>query len=343
MKTSRLLLFAAFLLLGAASMAQPSRQDIASLRKAEDTLKQQSQKMVFANRAVDRFVADSSFIRTLVRTLKIPHSFEYAFDSLSSVSRLYAPDSSFRIFTWQFMRDETYFRQRGAIQMRTADGSLKLFPLIDMSEFTDNPVDSLRSHLNWIGAIYYNVVAKTFNNKTYYTLLGYDENNFRSTRKWMEVLSFDDKGLPQFGGRYFVYPQDGIKPEQPAFRFLLEYKKDGGARINYDPELDLIVFDHLISESKDPTKKFTLIPDGDFEGFRWKDGKWVYVEKIFDFKLKDGEFPMEAPIKDASGKSNEAKLIEQSRKNMQQGNPPPAKKQEKNPPEKKPVLPQEEY
>lgn len=216
--------------------------------------------------------------------------------------------------------------------MRTADGSLKLFPLIDMSEFSENPVDSLRTNFNWVGAIYYGIVTKTYNNKKYYTLLGYDENNFRSTRKWIEVLSFDDKGQPEFGGRYFVYPQDGIKPAQPAFRFLLEYKKDAGARINYDPELDMIIFDHLISEAKDPSKKFTLIPDGDHEGFKWKDGKWMYVEKVFNFTLQDGQFPMEVPLKDASGKTNEAKLIEQSEKNMKGQQ----KKEQKKPPFKQP-------
>lgn len=229
--------------------------------------------------------------------------------------------------------------------MKTADGSLKLFPLIDMSEFFENPVDSLRPHTEWVGAIYYNIVKKVHDNKSYYTLFGYDENNFRSTRKWMEVLTFNDRGAPQFGGRYFVYPQDGIKPAQPAFRFLLEYKKDGGARINYDPELDLVVFDHLVSEAKDNTKKYTLVPDGDFEGFRWKNGQWVYVEKIFDFKLQDGQFPTEKPLRDASGNIDEAKLIEQSKKNMELNKqkqetkkPPPQKK-----PEKKPELPQEEY
>ncbi len=338
MKFIRLLCLAVLLMSVLPVDAQLTKEARAFLKKAEDTLKYQSTSMVFAREASERFLADSAFIRTFVRTLKTPYSFNYSFDSLKSISKLYSADSAFRIFTWQFMRDESYYRQRGAIQMRTADGSLKLFPLIDMSDFTENPVDSLRSNLNWIGAIYYGIVTKTYNNKKYYTLLGYDENNFRSTRKWIEVLTFDEKGQPQFGGRYFSYPNDGIKAPQPAFRFLLEYKKDGGARINYDPEMDMIIFDHLISESKDPSKKFTLIPDGDHEGFRWKDGKWIYVAKVFDYKLQDGQFPMEAPLKDGSGRSNEAKLIEQSEKNMK-GN---QKTESKKPPVKKPQ-PQEEY
>jgi hypothetical protein len=329
MKALKCLLLAVVLFTASAD-AQLSPQTIARLKKSEDTLKQFARGMIFEKSAADRFMADSAFIRNLVRILKTPNSFYYPFDSIQTISKIYSPDSTFRIFTWQFMRDESYYRQRGAIQMRTADGSLKLFPLIDMEEFSGNPVDSARDHLNWVGAIYYKIVLKTFNEKKYYTLLGFDDNNLTSTRKWVEVLTFNERGMPNFGGRYFTYPAEPIKPKQPAFRFLLEYKKDARARVIYDPELDLIVFDHLISESMQPDDKTTLVPDGDFEGFKWKDGKWVYVEKIFDFKLTDGQFPMEMPLKDASGKSDEQKLLEQSEKNMQK-----QKKEEKKPPVKK--------
>ena len=82
----------------------------------------------------DRLTADSVFTRQLVRALRVPYSFEYPFDSLFTISRMYAPDSSFRVFTWQLEVNEDLVRQHGAIQMRTTDGSLKLFPLIDKSD-----------------------------------------------------------------------------------------------------------------------------------------------------------------------------------------------------------------
>ena len=87
--------------------------------------------------------------------------------------------------------------------MRTDDGSLKLFPLLDMSEFTDAAQDSVRTPNNWVGAIYYGMVMKTFNNKKYYTLLGFDDNNTKSTKKWIEILTFNDNGQPVFGGPLF--------------------------------------------------------------------------------------------------------------------------------------------
>jgi hypothetical protein len=253
---------------------------VQQLQKQEEEMRPFSDAIVNANETSDRGIADSIFTRALVQALKTPYSFSYPFDSLTTISRLYAPDSSFRIFTWQVMKDFTYYRQKGAIQFHTADGSLKLIPLYDNSPFTDNPVDSVRSNQQWIGAVYYNIVQKTFNNKNYYTLIGYDENDARSTKKWIEVLTFDGNNRPLFGGRYFNYPADETKPPQPAYRFCVEFKKQASAKLNYDPQLDMITFAKLTSESGEPSLHHTLVPSGSYEGFRWVSGKWVYVAVV---------------------------------------------------------------
>jgi hypothetical protein len=128
---------------------------------------------------------DSLFVKTLIRSLQVKHSFHYPFDSLRGVSHLYAPDSTFRIFSWQldFQDSYAYARQRGAIQFRTTDGSLKLIPLKDYSEFADNPIDSTRSRNTWIGAVYYNIVQTAHEGKNYYTLFGFDGNSYRTEQK----------------------------------------------------------------------------------------------------------------------------------------------------------------
>ena len=257
--------------------AAPQAQILVQL---EENMRNYAMDIVNAPEAADRAIADSFFTKALVQALKVPYSFSYPFDSLKTISRLYAPDSSFRIITWQIMKDFTYYRQKGAIQYRTADGSLKLIPLYDNSPFTDNPIDSVRTNEQWIGAVYYNIVLKTYNNKNYYTLFGYDENDARSTKKWMEVLTFDANNKPLFGGRYFNYPNDETKPPQPAYRFCIEFKKEANARLNYDAELDIVTFARLISENGEPSNRHTLVPVGSFEGFRWVSGKWVYVPII---------------------------------------------------------------
>lgn len=304
--------------------------DRKQLIKRTDSLKILADSMINGITPAKRFRSDSNFVRTFVRALKIRHSFSYPFDSLQTISKLYAPDSTFRIFTWQLKKDDYMYIQKGAIQMRTPDGSLKLTPLFDASMFTAKPLDSVRTKNNWIGAIYYKVIQKTFNGKKYYTLLGFDDFSVESNRKWMEILTFDANGEPVFGGPYISFKEDTSK-RADQLRFNIEYKKDARTTFNYNPELDMIIYDHLISETEEPEKKDTYIPDGDFEGFKWKDGKWVHVDKVFDFKLKEGEAPVENTLRDNDGNIDENKLMEQSLKNEQRG----MKKQPKPPAKKK--------
>lgn len=308
-----------------AIMLLPSRrldaQEISSanekiLAQKEDSLKRWSADMVFAEEAADRFRADSHFVRTLVRALKVKNSFYYPFDSLN-ISRLYSPDSAFRIFTWQLKKDEYVYHQKGAIQMNTPDGSLKLIPLYDRSMFMRDPTKTIGVDTNWVGAIYYKIVLKEYNGVKYYTLLGFDDYSVASNKKWMDVMHFNEQGRPVFGGKYFNFKNDTAKvPDQ--YRFGIEYKKEAKTFFNYDADKDMIIFDHLVSESDEPERKSTLIPVGEFEAFQWQNGQWVHLPSVdFDFRLKDGDFPRDATIYDDAGKANEQALEEASRKNFE--------------------------
>ncbi|HEV7620110.1 MAG TPA: hypothetical protein VGO09_00175, partial [Flavisolibacter sp.] len=313
-KKSTLLITTIFLtLLASAQETKISSADLRILRHKEDTLKLLAKNLLTDTLTGDRMRNDSLFIRTFVRSLQVKNSFYYSFDSVQGISKLFAPDSSFKIYTWQISFDY-YVRQRGAIQYYTKDGSLKLVPLKDYSEFTDSPIDSVRTKDNWIGAVYYNITETKYNGKNYYTLFGYDENSVRSNKKWIDVLTFDNRNMPVFGGPFFSFQKDSIKrPTQ--YRYSIEYKKAAATTMNYSPDMDMIIVDHLVSESDKPDDPWTLIPDGDYEGFKWQDGKWQHVTKVYNQKLEDGQFPMPDPIRDANGNNNEQKLQDRSDKN----------------------------
>lgn len=285
----------------------------------EDTLADYSYFLNTDTLTEDRMISDSIFTRTLVRALQVKNSFYYPFDSVMGISKLYAPDTSFRIFTWQIVYDDYYSRQKGAIQMRTADGSMKLFPLRDVSEFTESPEDSTRTRMNWIGAVYYNIIKTQHKGKNYYTLFGFDNNSAQSSIKWMEVLSFNEKNEPVFGGPYFSYEKDSI-PKKSKYRFEIEFKKDTRVLVNYIPDLDMILVDHLISETDQPELVWTFVPDGDQEGFKWENGKWVHIDKVFTYKLQDGQAPIGDPLLDPKGNRDEKKLQEKSDKNKTKDN-----------------------
>ena len=299
---------------GAATAQKIAPADLRLLEKREDSLKSFVKNVMIDSFTAGRMRSDSQFVKTLVRSLQVKNSFYFPFDSVQGIGKLYAPDSTFRIITWQISFDDYYCRQRGAIQYRTPDGSLKLVPLRDYSEFTTNAMDSVRNKDNWIGAVYYNMIKTQYNGKNYYTLFGFDENGVRSNKKWIEVLTFDDRNMPVFGGRYFSYEKDSVK--RPAqYRFSIEYKKDAATTVNFDPDMNMILIDHLVSESDEPNLAYTYVPDGDYEGFKWVNGKWLHVNKVFTEKLEDGQAPVPDPIRDGAGNTNAEKLKQQSQKN----------------------------
>jgi len=298
-----------------------SAMEFAHLEKQQDSLKKYAFDIVNAPEAGQRFRADSFFVKMLVRSLKIHNSFYFPFDSLQTISKLYAPDSSFRIFTWQIKKDVYVFLQRGAIQMRTADGSLKLIALHDVSMFTKKPEDSIRGANNWIGAIYYRIIQNKAFGKNVYTLLGFDDFTINSNKKWMDILTFNEDGQPVFGGPYFSFKNDSAKgSKKQIYRFYLEYKKEATTTFNYDSSMHMIIYDHLISESEEPNRKETYVPDGDYEGFTWEKGQWLHIPKVFTTTLEEGQFPAEKKILNDAGGVDEEILKEQSEKNKKKSN-----------------------
>jgi len=305
------------------------------LEKKEDSLKVFAQQIINGRNPEERFAADSQFTKTFVRALQIKNSFYYPFDSLVSIAKVIPADSSFKIFTWQLVIGPEVIRQHGAIQMKTADGSLKLFPLIDKTDLINNIDDTITSNRAWIGALYYKIIEEKSFGKNVYTLLGFDDNNLNSDRKFIEILTFQD-GEPVFGGPYFSFQDNSLKKKSIA-RYVMEYKKNAGPRLTYDNEMDIIIYEHLISETGEPQKKYTYIPDGDYEGLKWKDGKWVHIEKVFNQITPEGHEPVPNPILDEKGNIDESKLsnrmpesmddsVDQSQQNQ---STPPSKKKKK--------------
>jgi hypothetical protein len=291
-----------------ASAQKISKTDLKRLRASEDSLGILSWRTANEISAGNRLRADSFFIRVLVRALTVKHSFEYKFDSVL-IAKAYPPDSSFRIFTWQVDKNRDTVRQRGVIQYRTPEGKLKLTPLIDNSEFAED-LYAVGNSKSWIGAIYYKIVQKEFQGRNYYTLIGWDDNNRKSNKKWLDILTFNEGGEPVFGGPYFKM-SNGIKN-----RFSIEYKKDAGVRMMWDAEQEMIVFDHLVSETGFINQKHTMVPDGDYEGFKWDNGYWVFQPKVMcNCPLSKepidpllGRPPVGDPLFDKDGKRNEEKL-----------------------------------
>lgn len=281
---------------------------LTELQQRQDTLRIMSYEIINGKTQEVRTARNDAFIPALVKALKTPYSFYFPFDSLTTMAKVYPADSTFRIFTWPLENDNSTFRHFGVIQMNTKDGSLKLFPLFDNSDFTTNP-DTITNHRGWYGCLYYAMIQRRYFNAEYYTLFGWDANNLRSQKKIAEMLTFKD-GEPVFGGPFFSFVEDTVR-KPTRNRFILEYKRDAAAGLNFNPEASMIIYDHLISETGEEVKKHTLVPDMDYEGFKWQAGKWVHVEKIFHDALEKGKVPVGVPLDKSKSNLREPKTYDE--------------------------------
>jgi len=245
---------------------------IKQLQNYEDSLSSLGKKMINDDTEMERINSNRAFIKTLVSALKIPNSFLYPFDSVKSVSIINSPDNRFRIISWPIIYDDGSYRFYGTIQINTG-GNLKMFPLNDYSPELKNPEDSITDNRKWFGAEYYRIIP-VYSPKLYYVLLGWKGNTVKSTKKVIEVLSFkDDKavlGLPVFEGN-----------GKTRKRVIFEYTRQASMLLRYVPDQNLIVFDHLSPpDPKLKNQRDTYGPDLSYDGYKLKDGKWIYVENL---------------------------------------------------------------
>lgn len=325
------LLVSTFIITSSCFAQHITTSDRKVLQKKEDSLKFFAAQILQGRNPEDRFSADSQFTKTFVRALQIKNSFYYPFDSLVTIAKVIPKDSTFKIFTWQLAISPDVIRQHGAIQMKTADGSLKLFPLLDKSDVINNLDDTITSNIAWIGALYYKIIEEKSFGKNVYTLLGFDDNNINSDRKIIEVLTFE-KGKPVFGGAFFSFPDNSLQKKNIS-RYVMEYKKNAGPRLTFDQDMNMIIYEHLISETGEVQKKYTYIPDGDYEGLKWKDGKWVHIVKVFNQITPEGQEPVPHPILDDKGNIDESKLSKRLPEDEEGNEPalqtPPSKNKKK--------------
>lgn len=230
------------------------------------------------------------FIRQLVKALKVPNSYYYPFDRLvKKIDITYPDDNEFRIFNWNTSLTLPTKRYYGAIQM--PEEKLKLYPLVDYSdELGRTAADSPLTNGKWYGAQYYRIIRHSVGGRKIYTLFGYNAGSAISNKKVMDPLYFTDEG-PVFGAQVFDVRSDNV-PSQMVYRFILEYKKGVSVSLNWDNDLKCIYFDKLVSQINDPNRKYTFIPSGSYDGFRWEDEMWKYKKDLIPLQiLEDGHAP----------------------------------------------------
>ena len=273
--------------------------ELAQLKEYEDTIALLSYAIINDSFPENRFGATKKLIPTLVKALKTPNSFHYPFSRVQSISILYSPDSTFRIFTWQLYVDVNEYRYYGAIQLNSAE--LQLFPLVDRSFDVEEVEYDVLPADKWYGALYYGIKPFDTPQGSKYLLFGYDAYSFFNKRKVIDVLSFVE-GKPQFGAPVF-YREEGESGVSVRNRLLYEYSAEAAIKCNFDPVYEMVVVDHLeemggLYEGQGTT----WIPDGSYEGYQLMNGIWKYIPML-ENQLMD-EPPRPFPILEGEGEKD---------------------------------------
>ena len=214
-------------------------------------------------------------IRTGMRkALSLEGSIDFPWDRLDKIGNIISEDKEIRVFTWHYMDDPDNYRYFGFIQVRLKKGKSKVYELKDNGKSQRGIMKLDQKISDWYGKLYYQVLTNQYKRKTYYTLLGMDFNNSRSTIKSVEVMTVQ-RNEPHFARSLFIKGQD------VADRLVLEYDKEVAISVRFDPGTKMIAFDHLVPFHPIYENNFEFYgPDGSFDGLEFSEGKWIFHKDI---------------------------------------------------------------
>jgi len=209
-----------------------------------------------------------------------PGSSEITLTTVKSISALESSDKRFRIITWNLPAADGTYRFFGRVQVYgNKKTPAKIILLTDNSDQLLKPASRTLKPEEWYGAIYYQIVRKSWKKEVTYTLLGWDGNTAFSNKKLIDILYFDKQdnihfGLPVFG--------DG---KRYRHRVFFEFAERVSMSLRYQEKVSMIVFDHLSPTSPSMQGQYEFYsPDFTYDAFRFEKGKWQFVS---DYEAKN--------------------------------------------------------
>lgn len=261
------------------SYGQQDSAAIDSLRRYEGQLKLLGDSIVESRDPLMRKKSSDTFSLVLQKALLFPQSFAFPFDSARNISRITSPDGKLRFYTWTLRHDPDSFQYFGFLQVKSP-GSTVVFPLNDSSSaYVRHPVYKVLDYKHWYGALYYQMALTKHKKQTYYTLIGWDGHDHRSSRKVIDVLTFDKNDIPRFGAPVFRM----YKKRRAQTRVVFEFANDAVMALRYEKKKNIITFENLVPPDEMLKDNFALyLPDGTYDYFRFRKGYWIKNEMLFD-------------------------------------------------------------
>ncbi len=211
------------------------------------------------------------------------------------ISRVDAPDGTFRLITWNIPREDGSYFYRGFLLAKQGRTHV-LHELKDMTPSIASPELAELGPDRWYGALYYQVIPVKKGGKTWYTLLGWKGHSRIETRKVIDVLSFRG-GKPRFGAPAFTpntadAPKSRVKQQRVIHGFFFQAKM----LLQYDQEQLRIVLDHLSPLRADMAGQNVFMgPDLSYDAYVWDKGQWQYQRDIDARDMRNNGRPFNPP------------------------------------------------
>jgi len=217
-----------------------------------------------------------SIVTLFEEALQTEGSFVHSFDTLKHIGQLVSPDGKLKIYTWNIPYSNGTHEYFGFIHIYDKDnGYRKIYRLHDNSDSIAESEFVELTPQKWFGALYYEILVNKTKEKTFYTLLGFDFNDFFTSKKLIEVLSFKNDTVPVFGASIFNTGNPGIK------RMVFEYSSRAVMNLKYDARHDMIILDHLSPSRPSYEGKYRFYgPDMSFDALKWNNGMWNLISDI---------------------------------------------------------------
>jgi hypothetical protein len=303
---------------------EPVGENFEFFKMESESLKGMAKEILNHDSSRYKFELNKKFGAALKGLLTMQGSFDFPFDSLVTISKIYAPDYSFRIFSWYIVDEDQDHFYYALLQrkVKTIGGkdSLIVQALNHTQAITADAENLALNQNTWLGALFYKVlmfkskgyrrdfytgkVEKAQN--TYYVLLGWNGGSKYSTFKMIEPLTFDEQDVEKIhlGAPLFYF--NAI----PKYRVIYEYSDNAFFKLNAElvdrkwprKSVEMIVFDHLSPPNR--IKKHEMLaygPDGSYDGLyfrRNRGGNFGYFKnvRVIDrrldkYKTKDIEAP----------------------------------------------------
>ncbi|GAB4298716.1 MAG: hypothetical protein Kow0068_22510 [Marinilabiliales bacterium] len=248
---------------------------------------------LFTNNGVKYYLPDdvkdkinNQIIEIFDDILYQPGAFDYNFDSLNKVGKIVSFDKKLKILSWNIQYSNGGYKYFAYMLYKyNKKKTHTVYKLIDKTELNNTILHQVLFDTNWYGALYYNIIDVKSNGRNYYTLLGWDGNDYYSTKKVIDVVYFKKRGGLFIGKEIFV--SDTLTTS----RVIFEYSEKSVMSLNYNEDLGMIVFDYLVPPSSIYVGKYQFYgPDGTYEAFAFERGKWYRYSNIDISLLKNKNY-----------------------------------------------------